>query len=404
MTSISRPEFIAMTAMMMATVAFSVDAMLPALPEIAGELSPDAINRAQLVVTAFVAGMGLGTFFVGPLSDAFGRKPVIIAGCAVYVVAAFVSTLADSLDLLLLTRFAQGLGASGPRVVSIAIMRDLHSGRTMARMLSIVMMIFVVFPAFAPLIGTGIIAVAGWRSIFIAFILFSAVSTIWMTMRLPEPLPAERRRPFRLPLMLDAVKEMMGIQMVRLSITVQTLCMAIMFAMIPSVQPVYDQLYHRADEFPFWFAAVAVVTASASFLNAALVMRLGMRKLVTWTISFQLLVSGLMIIASHSDLSDAASFGLFVFWQASVFFMVGTALGNLNALAMEPVGHIAGMAASVIGAISTVLAAVIASPIGLMFNGTIRPLAAGIFVFSLLGFLLMLRMRRLERIKTAPAT
>ena len=401
MSRMSRPEFIALIAMMFATIAFSVDAMLPALPEISDELSPLDPNRATLIITVFLAGMGIGTFFVGPMSDAMGRKPVIVGGAAVYIVGAAVAGTDETLELVVAARLLQGVGAAGPRVVAMAIMRDMYTGRVMARMLSIAMSIFVIFPALAPMIGTGIIYLFDWRAIFGAFVLFSAISVTWLMIRLPESLPPESRRAMRLPLMLGAVREMVSHPMVRLSIIVQTLCLSMMFAMIASVQPVYDLIYNRNDEFPFWFAGVALVAGCASILNASLVERLGMRKLVTWTLAVEILMSIVMIVEYGLDLPESVAFGFFVFWQATVFFMVGTAMGNLNALAMEPMGHIAGMAASVIGAISTVLGSIIASPIGLMFNGSILPLALGIFVLSTLGFLLMLRMSKLERTLTA---
>ena len=221
----SKGEFIALIAMMFATIAFSIDAMLPALPEIGAALSPHDINRAQLILTAFVFGMGIGTFFTGPLSDAFGRKPVILAGAVLYVVSAAVAWASSSLEMLLIARVTMGLGAAGPRVVAIAVVRDLYSGREMAKVMSIAMMIFTLVPAFAPMLGVGIIAVAGWRSLFIAFALFLIAVVIWTGLRLPETLAPENRRPMQLPLMIKAVREMFAHPTVRLSIFVQTLVM-----------------------------------------------------------------------------------------------------------------------------------------------------------------------------------
>ena len=182
----SKAEFIALIAMMFATIAFSIDAMLPALPNIGAELSPEDVNRAQLILTSFVFGMGLGTFVTGPLSDAFGRKPVIVAGAALYILSAGVAWVSNSLELLLISRVTMGLGAAGPRVVALAIVRDLYSGREMARLMSIAMMIFTLVPAFAPMLGAGIIHFAGWRGIFAAFVIFAMIVVLWMSLRLPE--------------------------------------------------------------------------------------------------------------------------------------------------------------------------------------------------------------------------
>jgi len=392
----SRPEFVALIAMMFATIAFSIDAMLPALPEIGAQLSPDNVNRAQMILSTFVLGMGAGTFVTGPLSDAFGRKPVIIAGAFIYIVAAFVAWSSTTLEVVLAARLVQGLGAAGPRVVAMAVVRDLYAGREMARMVSIAFIIFTIFPAFAPLMGAGIIALIGWRGIFLAFILFSLISTLWMALRLPETLPRENRRPFRGPLLFAAVGEMARHPTVRLSILVQTLCLGILFTMILMVQPVYDVIYDRADSFPFYFGAVALAAGSASLLNAAIVVRVGMRRIVAWSLGIQIGLSGAMLILTQLPLPDGLHFALFVAWQGCVFFMAGTTLGNLNAIAMEPMGHIAGTAASVMGALSTVGAALVSAPVGLLFDGTLRPLTGGIFVLSILGFALMIQMGRIE--------
>ncbi|MGR3616675.1 MAG: multidrug effflux MFS transporter [Paracoccaceae bacterium] len=392
-----RGEFIALMAMMFATIAFSIDSMLPALPEIGQELSPGDINRAQLILTSFVLGMGIGTFFTGPISDAIGRKPVMYGGAALYVVSCAVAWWSTSLELVLLARVFQGLGAAGPRVVAMAVVRDLYSGRDMARIISFAMMVFTIVPALAPMLGAGVIAIAGWRGIFLSFILFSLISVVWMGLRLPESLPVEKRRPMRVPLMVFAVKEMFSHPTVRLSIFVQVFCMGSLFTMLTMVQQSYDVIFDRGDSFPYWFGIVALISGTSGLLNASLVMRVGMRRMVTLSLGVQIILSGLMVVATQAGLDQNVMFGLFVAWQTAVFFMAGTTLGNLNSMAMEPMGHIAGMAASVIGAVATVMAAAIAAPIGLLFDGSLLPLTVGITAMCIAGFLLMLHMGRVER-------
>jgi len=392
----SKAEFIALIAMMFATIAFSIDSMLPALPEIGAQLSPDDVNRAQLILTSFVLGMGIGTFFTGPLSDAFGRKPVIFGGAALYIAASAVAWVSSSLELVLAARVVQGLGAAGPRVVAMAVIRDLYSGREMARIISIAMMIFTLVPAIAPLLGAGVIALFGWRGIFVSFVLFALIMVLWLGIRLPESLARENRRPFRLPLMIAATKEMFNHPTVRLSIFVQTLCMGILFTMLTMVQPVYDVVHDRAESFPFWFGIVALISGSASLLNAWLVVRVGMRRMVTWALGTQILITSTVALLNMMNLSPDASFALFVFWQTTIFFLAGVTLGNLNAIAMEPMGHIAGMAASVIGSIATVLAAAIAAPIGLLFDGSVSPLTTSILAMCVIAFGLMVHMGRVE--------
>lgn len=391
---ISQGELIALLAMMSGTIAFSIDSMLPALPQIADELTADIPNRAQLILTSFVLGLGIGTLFVGALSDAFGRKPVAVGGAVLYCLAALVAWRAPTLEIMLAARVVQGLGAAGPRIVSLALVRDLYSGRDMARITSFVMIVFTLVPALAPLIGQGIIALFGWRQVFLAFLLFSGVSMAWLMLRQPETLPPERRRPLRFHSMWAALREMASIRTVVLSIAVQTLCFGMLFAMLSSVHSLFDQTYGRGATFPLWFGGIAVVASTASMLNAWLVGRLGMRALIKAMLSVQMVLAPVMIGVTFLDLPTEITFVFFVIWTTSIFFQVGLTVGNLNALAMEPVGHIAGMAASIIAAIATVGGAAIAMPIGLAYDGTPFPIAVGVFVCAVLAFFLTAQIRR----------
>jgi DHA1 family bicyclomycin/chloramphenicol resistance-like MFS transporter len=384
-----------MIAMLFATIAFSIASMLPALPPIATELTPDAPNNAQLILTSFVLGMGLGTLVAGPLSDSFGRRRIIVIGSAIYCTAAAAAYFAPTLETMLLSRVVQGLGVAAPRVVSLALVRDLYKGREMARVVSFAMMIFTLVPAIAPLAASGIIAAFGWRAIFLTFILFSSLSMGWLMLRQPETLTPENRRPFSAAPMYAALKEVLSHRTIVTTIMVQTLVLGALFSMLSSAQPVIDVQFGRADSFPLWFAFVALCAGLASPTNAALVGRLGMRYLITATLIGQLIVSGAMLVITLSGLMpEALAFPAFIFWMISVFALAGLTLGNLNALALEPVGHIAGMAASVAGSISTVLAVTIAAPLGLAFNGSYVPLVLGITVMVLLGLSLMLSIPR----------
>lgn len=386
---LSTGEFIALTAMLFATIAFSIDAMLPALPQIALELVPDAPNSAQLILTSFVLGMGVGTLFAGPLSDAFGRKNTIMAGAALYSVAALVAYFSPTLEGVLLARLVQGIGAAGPRIVTLAMVRDLYKGRDMARIMSFTMMFFILVPAIAPMMGQVIIAGFGWRGVFLAFLVFSAVSMIWLGLRQPETLPPTQRRPLSGTELWRALKEVLSHRVIVMSVGVQTLVFGCLFGCLSQIQPIFDQVYGRGDRFPQWFALIALASGLASITNARLVGRLGMRYLVRTTIGVQALLSLVVLLVFASGLlPEAARFYVAFGWMITVFSMAGLTIGNLNALAMEPVGHIAGMAASVTGAISTVGAVVLAAPLGLAFNGTPLPLMMGVTLFAALGWVM----------------
>ena len=392
---LNKGEFIALMGMTSATIAFSIDAMLPSLPEIGKALTPDAINRAQLVLTSFVLGMGIGTFFTGPLSDAFGRRRVLLGGFVLYMIGAILGMLAGSLELLLAARVIQGLGAAGPRVVAMAVIRDRFSGRQMAQVMSFVMMVFTLVPAFAPSMGAGIIYLVGWRGLFGAFVLFAIINSLWFGLRQPETLAPENRREFHPAKLWEGVKEVLSNHTVRTTIMVQTMVFGSLFGMLSSTQQVFDITFGQGTNFPLWFGGIALIAGTASVVNATFVVRIGMRRIIRVTLTVQILLAGSFALLVWSGWMPAALyFPAFLFWMTSVFFMAGMTIGNLNAIAMEPMGHMAGMAASVTSALFTVFAVLIAVPIGLAFDGTPLPLAVGVFGCTSIALLLMQLIRR----------
>lgn len=387
--SISRNEFIALLAFLFATIALSIDAMLPALPEIAQTLSPDAPNRAQLVITSFVFGMGVGTLFAGPISDAIGRKATIAWGFVLYIIAALACWLAPSLETLLIARVVMGIGSAGPRIVSVAMVRDVYKGREMAQIMSLVMMIFTLVPAVAPMLGQATIAFAGWQAIFLVYVGFAVFVSAWMTVRQPETLPTSARRPLSISNLLAATRTLFSHRIVLVSIVAQSLTLGMLFATLSSMQGIFEQRFDRAESFPMWFAAIAVASMSGSIINARLVMKLGMRRMVVATYTGQLtLTVALVLLMMTGTLPEALAFPAHLLWSVGLFAMMGLTIGNLNAMAMEPVGHIAGLAASVISAIATVASVLLAVPVGQMFDGTALPLMLGVAIYA--AFALML--------------
>ncbi|MTH63901.1 MFS transporter [Paracoccus sp. DK608] len=383
-----------MLAVIFAVIAFSIDSMLPALPEIAQVLTPENVNRAQLVLTAFVAGMGLGLFFAGPLSDAYGRKRVITLGFGIYALAAIAAVFAQSLEMLLVARFVQGLGAAGPRIVSLALVRDLYQGREMARITSFVMMIFILIPAVAPSIGAGVIHLVGWRGVFGSFVVLALIGSLWLNLRREETLPPERRRPMNLRSMVLGAREVLGDGQVRLIAVVMTLGFGQMFALLSSAQQLFADTYGKVESFPTWFAVMALLSGTGTVLNARYVLRLGMKRIVTSAYAMQVCVSAVMVVLVWGDLlPPPLRFAAFFIWAVSVFFMAGVTFGNLNAMALQRMGHLAGTAASVIAAISTIGAVLIAAPVGQLYDGTARPIMLATLICSGLALLLMRRIQ-----------
>jgi len=395
---ISTPEFIALMAMLVATVALSIDAMLPALPDIALELTPNNTNQAQLVLSSFIVGMALGTLVMGPLSDCFGRKKIIYFGASVYITFSALCMFAPNVETIVIARAFQGIGAAAPRVVAQALVRDLYSGREMARISSFIMIIFALVPAVAPLLGAGLILVFDWRAIFVTFILFAVVSTIWTGIRITEPLKAEMRIPFSVQTFWAALTEISSLEIVRTSIVTLIFCYGILFTTIILVQPIFDQFFGRADSFPLWFALIAILSASASFVNAMLVMQMGMRRLISAALRAQIIWSVLMLFLLQGGIiSETFGFAIFVFWIFGLFFQTGMTLGNLTALAMEPLGHMAGTGASVISAVATMGSVAIATIIGQFFDGTPLVMIVGIVILASCGAYSAHRLQRFER-------
>ena len=388
-------EFVALMALLTSTVAFSIDAMLPALPQIGAELSPDSPARGQLIITSFVFGLGLGTLVCGPVSDAFGRKSVLLVGLALYLAGAILAMQAWSIETLLAARFLQGLGAAAPRIVATAMVRDLYEGRAMARVTSIIMTLFVLVPAIAPSIGAAIMWVSHWRMIFFAFVAFGLLAGFWLMLRQPESLPPERRRSLSLRNVGAALAEILTNPAVMIYVVALTFAFAPLFAWLSNLPMIFEDVYDRASTFPFWFAATALVAGTASIANARLVMRLGMTRIATAAFAWQAGISALFLIILQTDLPKPFDFALFFAFMCTAFFSIGLTFGNLNALALQPLGHMAGIGASTVMAISTMGSVLIAVPISLAYDGTPLPLILGMILCASVALSLMLLARRI---------
>jgi DHA1 family bicyclomycin/chloramphenicol resistance-like MFS transporter len=386
---LSYVEFVALTALLFSIVAFSTDAMLPAFPEIASGLGLSDPNRAQLVIAAFFVGASFGQLVTGPMSDSYGRKPVIIGGLLVYAAGAVMAWQAQTLEALLTARVIQGLGVSAPRTVSMALVRDLYAGRPMARVMSFATALFVLVPAVAPLIGQTIMISFGWRAIFLSFVLFALVSGLWIGLRQPETLTDANRRPFRLTPILAAAREVLRNRVFVIYTLVLSFGYAMLFAYLSSAQQVYADVFGVTDRFPLFFAGIAVASGTSSLINAWLVMRFGMRMLSTLAFAAMMLISMAFALWVWIGAGEHA-FVAFLAWSVMVFYVPGLTFGNLQSLALEPMKHIAGMAAAFSTAGSTLLGIVIGLPIGQAFDGSILPLMVGFTIASACAFAMML--------------
>ena len=372
-------EFMALMALLMSMTAMSIDIMLPALPEIGMSLGVPDTAQLPLVVTIFMVGMAIGQLVWGPLADRFGRRRPLLLGLALFVLATIVAVTTQNFSQLLAARFLQGIGGSVGRIIVTAIVRDLFVGRQMARVMSMIMMVFILVPMLAPAVGQLIILVGTWRWLFAVLFAASLTSLIWAAYRLPEtqpPLPAgARRRTVGEALVLvlsNRVTFGYGIA--------SGFVLGVLVAYIASSQQVFGTGYGLGKVFPFAFGSIACAIALASFTNARLVRRLGMRRL-----SHTALVAHLGVSATLALLGTIIPLPLWLALggMAACAFLYGLILANFNAIAMQPMGQAAGMAASLTGSYSTAAGALFGTLIARQFNGTILPLFIG---FAVLGF------------------
>jgi len=384
-------EFIILVSIMFGMIAFGTDTMLPAFPDIAKDLELLNVNKAQLIISSFILGTGLGQLISGPISDTFGRKPIITIGLMIFILACIAAYYAETLEMMLVARFIQGLGISAPRTVTMALIRDLYSGRKMAQVMSLAMAIFVLVPALAPSIGQLLFINFGWRSIYMAFIAFALIGLLWLNLRQPETLPFEQRKKLSSTEFLRAFKVVItNTAVVKYTVTL-ALGFGALFGYLNSAQQIFVDTLGAGMKFPMYFAIISILAAPASFMNAALVMKYGMKLLATIGYALQIIFAIITILIINLNfLPMEWSLVIFISWSVIAFFLKGLYFGNLNALAMEPMGEIAGMASAIIGASATMLGILIAIPIGLAFNGTATPVLFGYITFSSLALILML--------------
>jgi DHA1 family bicyclomycin/chloramphenicol resistance-like MFS transporter len=390
------PEFVIVIASIMALNPLAMDMMLPALPNISSAFHLAAANRPQMVLSIFLVGFGVGQFAMGPLSDRFGRRPVLLGGMAVYCVASLLAIAAPSFETLLLARALQGIGTSATRVIATSVVRDCYAGRRMASVMSLAMMVFIAVPVVAPSFGQAVMLLSQWRGIFIALMIYGVLALTWSALRMPETLPVSKRKSLAVADVLDAFRQTVTNR--------QTLGYALaaggvqgsLFAFVFSSQQIFTGIYKLGHYFPLAFAAIAVGIAIAGFLNSRLVGRLGMRVISHAALVGFVAVAGALLLSVRLGMLPLP---LFMALAASMMFSFGMMFANFTALAMEPQGHIAGTASSLYGSITTLLGIAIGTTIGQDYDGTLLPFATGFFLCTLgaLAVVLVVEKGRLFR-------
>ena len=375
-------EFALLMAMLMATAALAIDAMLPALGEIGAELGAARGNNRQLVISALFLGFGLGQLLYGPLADRLGRKPGMYIGLGLFVLGCLLSMAAWSYPVMLVGRFLQGVGAAGPRIVTLALIRDRYQGREMARIMSFVFAVFVIVPTIAPGLGQVILTVAGWRSIFGALLAFAMANLVWFALRQTETLSPERRIPLSVGSIAAKVLEVGSSRRT----VAYTLAAGGVFGgfigYLNSAQQIFQDQYQVGTQFPVYFAALSLAFAAASVVNGRLVLHHGMRKLSLRSLQ-ALFVLSAVCFAVILRAPGQTPLWLFLLWGAGTFFCLGAVFSNVNALAMEPFGHIAGIAAALIGSFTSLVSMLLGGLIGQLYDGTLLPLVGGFALLAL---------------------
>jgi len=378
-------EFIALMATMTSLVALSIDAMLPALQQIGVALRVDDPNSVHSIVSLFFVGMAFGQLFFGPFSDAQGRRAAALLGFAIFIVGTVICMFATTLEIMLMGRVVQAFGVSGPRIASMAIIRDLYVGNAMARVMSFIMMVFILVPMLAPIIGQTVLLWFSWVHIFTLFLVLGSMATTWFYLRQAETMPKHKRKPFSWAALLVSSRFIFTHREVMGYTTAMGMIFGAFLAYLSASQTIFQGFYGAGTLFPAIFATLAFSIGLASYFNGMMVMRFGMRRLcqvaLIGAIGFAILYNLLLILYQ----------GLPPMWPTVAlmfvgFFFVGILFGNLNAMAMQPLGEMAGLGAAIIGAMSSLLSVPIALLVDSFLTDQLYPIGIGFLLFFVLAF------------------
>jgi len=387
-------EFIALMASLMSVVALSIDALLPALANIG--ISINSLNPTdnQLLITMIFLGLGIGQLFFGPLSDNIGRKPVVYIGFALFTIASLVCIWAPNLEWMVIGRIFQGIGLSAPRTMSISIIRDTFKGDYMARIMSFVTAFFILVPVVAPMIGKSIMDNFGWRAIFYSQLIICVFISFWFWKRQVETLKPEFKVKFSIRRFIKGFLEFIKYKETVAFTIVSGLVTGAFLVYLSASQQVFEDQYGLTEEFPYIFAGLAISIGLATFLNGTLVIRFGMRNLSLMALCAFCGIALLYVILYWGKSNPSVPIS--ILFLSTQFFCLGFLWGNFRSIAMEPIGHIAGIGAAINGFFSTVLAVPIADFIGGFIDQTMWPLFLGLAICGLVALAIMLWVRKVK--------
>ncbi len=390
-------EFIALMAALMSIVALSIDALLPALNYIGITIGITHASDNQLLITMIFLGLGLGPLFFGPISDSLGRKPIVYMGFGIFIIASFICVSATSLEMMVFGRIIQGIGLSAPRTISIAMVRDTYSGDYMARIMSFITVVFILVPVVAPTMGKFILDHYNWQGIFYIQLIFSILVSFWFWLRQPETLPKAKRIKFTRLIFINGLKEIIKSKRAVGFTLISGFVTGSFMVYLSTAQQIFQNQYGLVDQFPIIFSGLAIAVGGATFLNGTLVVKFGMQKMVTSALLSFFSISILYIVLFHNS-SNPRIFILLAFCGLQ-FLAIGFLFGNLRALAMEPIGHIAGIGAAITGFISTTMAVPISIYIGKFVINSALPLFIGFSICSAFALSILFYLKSTSKLK-----
>ena len=395
---ISELEFIAIMAFLMSTVALSIDGILPGLADIGVALNHTHSNDLQGIITMIFLGLGIGQLFFGTLSDSLGRKPVVYAGVTTFCLASFIAVNATSLEVMLVARFLQGVGLSAPRSVSISIIRDLYKGDNMARIMSFITVIFILVPMIAPISGQLVLNAYNWQAIFYFQMIVTIITVIWFALRQQETVTDVNRLKLSKFLFIDGVKEFFKHRDTVIYTLVSGFMTGSFMVYLSTSKQIFQDQYGLVSEFVYIFGGIAFFLGLATFFNGSIVMRFGMKKLAT--IALYLFTLSAFLYTALFFYGGNPSIYVLLAFIATQFLCIGFIFGNVRALAMQPIGHIAGVGASLNGFFSTLMAVPLAVFIGHFIDNTALPLFIGFMSCGMISILFLYYLNNIKTDKT----